>query len=202
MIEEFIIIIMLSVALAMDAFAISITLGMSGLAKKFSQRFMIGITFGFFQAGLFLLGYFALFIFGKEMSSYNSIVSGILLAFLGLKMLKDSFSKNKDTCGYENCYQCKKNKCLKTGEYRFLTLKILLIYGTATSIDAFAAGISYGLLNNNIWGASISIGVITFIFSFIGAASGMHLKKIIGNKATILGGLILIILAFKSIMCL
>lgn len=200
MIEEIFIIIMLSVALAMDAFAISITLGMSGLAKKFNQRFTIGITFGFFQAALFLLGYYALSLFGKEMSSYNSIVSGILLGILGLKMVKDSFSKVEVTCSYEDCYQCKKNKCLKTGEYRFLTLKILLIYGTATSIDAFAAGVSYGLLNNNIWEASISIGVITLIFSFIGAASGMHLKKIIGNKATILGGIILIILAIKSVI--
>jgi len=198
--EIVLVIIMLSIALAMDAFAISITLGMSGLGRKFTQRLSIALTFGLFQSGLFLLGYYALTILGKEISTYNSLFAGILLGLLGFKMLKDGFSKGEVKCIHDDCLNCKKNKCLKTGQYRFLTLKLLMIYGTATSIDAFAAGVSYGLEYQKIlWGA-ISIGMITFLFSYIGVASGKHLIKYIGNKAMLLGGLILISLAIKTLI--
>ncbi len=200
MFEQVVFIVMLSVALAMDAFAVSITLGMSGLARKFTERIKIGLTFGIFQGGLFLLGCYLLTVVGNQFQSFNKVITAILLAILGLKMLKDAFEKPKETCTHENCYHCQKNKCLNTGEYRFLTAKILLIYGTATSIDAFAAGVSYGLSYSDILWAAFSIGAITFVFTYFGSAFGLHIKNFIGKKANIVGGLILIFLAIKSII--
>ncbi len=195
---EVVTIVLISVALAMDAFAISITLGMSGLAKHVTERLKIGLTFGFFQSGLFLLGCLTLSLFGSKLTSYNSVIAGVLLALLGIKMLKDSFTKVKEKCPHQECFHCKKNQCLNTGEYRFLTTKILLIYGTATAIDAFAAGVSYSLVNDHILWAALSIGLVTYLFSYFGSAFGMYLKHYIGNKATIIGGIILLLLAVKS----
>lgn len=200
MFEIVLIVILLAVALAMDSFAIAITLGVSGLSKENINRLKIALTFGFFQGGFFLLGYIVLFVLGKNVTKYNSLVAGLLLAFLGTKMLIEAFDKKEKLCVNEECINCKKNRCLKTGEYRFLTFKLLLIYGSATSIDAFAAGVSFGLKYDEIILAVISISFITFIFSYFGSTFGMYLKKYIKNKAEIIGGLILIFLAIKSLI--
>ncbi|HEY8364010.1 MAG TPA: manganese efflux pump [Haloplasmataceae bacterium] len=200
MTEQIIMVVLLAIALAMDAFAVAMTLGMSGLAKMITAKMKIAFTFGFFQAIMFLLGYYTLFILGNKITKYNSLISGLLLAFLGVKMILDSFDKVEAKCTQENCIHCRRNKCLNTGEYRFLNNKILLIYGTATSIDSYAAGVSYGLKYSSILYASLTIGLITFLFSFLGVNIGLYVKKYIGKKATILGGIILIILAIKSVL--
>lgn len=115
-------------------------------------------------------------------------------------MIKESLDNDVNTCAYEDCYGCKKNRCLKTGEYRFLTVKILLIYGTSTSIDSYVSGVSFYWKLDNLLYATLSIGLITFFFSFIGSAFGMKMKRIVGNKANLIGGIILILLAIKSII--
>ena len=98
MYEETIIIIVLAIALAMDAFAVSITLGMSGLAKTLSQRMKIGFTFGAFQGGLFLLGCYLTILIGNHFATINQIIAFIILTILGLKMIKDSFDKVSKKC--------------------------------------------------------------------------------------------------------
>ncbi len=193
-------VIMLSVALAMDAFAIALSLGMSGLVTKLNQKIQIGFTFGGFQASLFILGYFTISSLGDMFISTNSYFAALLLLILGIKMIKDALDTGGNICEHEHCFDCKKIRCIKTGEYRKLSLKILLIYGLATSIDSLIAGVSfYGKLDNTLF-ATLSVGIITFIFSFFGSAFGMKLKMFVGNKANLIGGSILIILAIKSIL--
>jgi putative Mn2+ efflux pump MntP len=198
--EQLIIIILLAIALAMDAFAVATTLGMSNIAKKKIDKLKIALTFGLFQGGLFLLGYYTLAILGKEITTYNSLIAGLLLAFLGVKMLLDSFDNRRSRCDRADCSGCKRGRCLNTGEYRYLSIKILFTYGIATSIDAFAAGISYGLEYSQIILAFLFICLVTFFLSLFGATCGIYLKKYVGNKAEIIGGVILIILAIKTLI--
>lgn len=198
--EQLIIIILLAIALAMDAFAVATTLGMSNIARKRIDKLKIALTFGLFQGGLFLLGYYTLAIFGKEITTYNSLIAGLLLAFLGVKMLLDSFDNRRSRCDRADCSGCKRGRCLNTGEYRYLSIKILFTYAIATSIDAFAAGISYGLEYSQIILAFLFICLVTFFLSLFGATCGIYLKKYVGNKAEIIGGVILIILAIKTLI--
>lgn len=201
MIEDVVTTILLSVALAMDAFAMAITLGMSGLANRIIDRSKIGFTFGIFQGVLFLFGFLTLNLVGQKLLAFNKYLAALLLLYLGIKMLIDSFQKKQETCPNNNeCINCRQRKCLKTGEYRFLTWGILLLYGTATAIDSFAAGFSYGLVNDECTYTAIIVGITTLIFSLFGARFGGKLKVYIGKKATIFGGIILVLLAIKQIM--
>lgn len=199
--KELVFIIMLSLALAMDAFAVSMTIGISGITKKNIDRFKTAITFGIFQGLLFFLGTLSIYLFNEKITTFNTYVATFLLAILGIKMIKESLTNKEGKCPNDVCIEanCKKSKCSLTGNYRFLTIKLLVIYGIATSIDAFAAGISFSIMYNKIYIASLSIGLITFILSFFGTILGFKIKGFIGNKANLFGGIILIILAIKAL---
>ncbi|MDF2698563.1 MAG: putative rane protein [Haloplasmataceae bacterium] len=200
---EIITIVMLSIALAMDAFAVAISLGMSGLARNISNRLKIAFTFGIFQAGLFTLGYLSISLFGHKYTAFNSYIAAALLAILGIKMIKEVYSEDANNCHHNVCLglDCNKRKCDRTGQYRYLTSKLLLIFGIATSIDAFAAGVSYRLTNDNsqTLTSSLSIGLITLVLAYIGASIGFKIKNKIGKYANLFGGIILLILAIKSL---
>lgn len=197
-------VLFLSLALAMDAFAVSISMGMGGTAYHRRDRYAIATTFGLFQALMFGLGFSAVGFFSQQMTAFNQFIALILLCVLGAKMIKDGFEEQLNDCQHENCqYEtCQEDICLRTGKKRRLSLRILLVFGIATSIDALAAGLSFGLIYaNDQVGlfAMIAIGVITFILSLGGAFFGRKLEHIIGNRANIIGGIILIVLGLQSL---
>lgn len=180
-----IIILLLSFALAMDAFAVSISMGMAGNFVSQSQRYKVALTFGFFQGLMFIIGYLLVDIFSETMTKFNALVACILLVFLGIRMIKEALDQDDDENKEAN-----------------LTFKTLIIFGIATSIDAMAAGLSFGLMyssdNAGLY-AMISIAIITFALSLFGVFSGAKLEKMIGNKADIIGGCILIFLGVTSL---
>jgi manganese efflux pump family protein len=199
--EQWIIYYALAFALAMDAFAVSISLGMAGLAKSWSSRIKIAISFGFFQGLYFLLGFLSLSFIDSTTSTFYQILASILLAYLGIKMFLEGFKKESGTCPHNVCLglNCSNTKCDRTGQYRFLNLKLLFIYGTITSIDAYAAGISFQLKYDYSYEVTYLIAFITLILSFFGAMFGERLKDKIGKKSELIGGLILIMLAIKGL---
>lgn len=194
------IVLALSFALAMDAFAVSISLGTAGLAKHFGNRIKIAISFGFFQGFLFFLGYVSIQLIGKSFSQYNQYIASALLLFLGIKMCIEGLKKEEDNCPHNICLGlgCENKKCDRTGQYRFLDYKLLFIFGIATSIDAFAAGISYALQYSYSYMIVYYVGGITLVLSFFGAAFGHKLKETVGRRSDLIGGIILIILALKT----
>jgi manganese efflux pump family protein len=201
LIEQWIIYFALSLALAMDAFAVSISLGMAGLARNWSSRLKIALTFGFFQGFLFLLGYLSLSFIDSHTSNFYQYLASILLVYLGIKMIMEVFKSDKGTCPHNVCLglNCSNAKCDRTGQHRFLNIKLLLIYGTLTSIDAYAAGISFQLKYDYSYKVSYLIAFITLVLSFFGAKFGERLKDKIGKKSELIGGLILIFLALKGL---
>lgn len=197
-------VLFLSVALAMDAFAVSISMGMGGTAYHRKDRYAIATTFGLFQALMFGLGFLAVGFFSQEMTQFNQFLAVILLAILGVKMIRDGFEEQLNDCQHETCQfeTCNEDVCLRTGKKRRLSLKMLVVFGIATSIDAFAAGLSFGLIYSQVETgvfAMIAIGIITFVLSLAGAFFGKKLETMIGNRANIIGGIILILLGIQSL---
>ena len=173
-------IIILSIGLAMDATAVSMTNGMNDTQIKIKKIVLIGLTFGIFQAIMPLLGYLFGTLFVEFIEQIDHWIALILLGFLGFQMLREGLSKKDDE-----------------EKVKELGIKMLFLQGVATSIDALAVGISFASLGVNIVYAVLSIGVITTMLSIIGVLIGKKFGDLLNNKASILGGIILISIGIK-----
>lgn len=171
-------IISIALGLAMDAFAVSICKGLANNKNKVQNGLLIGLFFGVFQALMPVLGYYLGKIFEAKIAVLDHWVAFGLLLIIGIGMIKGSFEK-------EN---------VSNEKLDFITLIILSI---ATSIDAFAIGVTFAFLNVNLPLAIIIIGSITFVLSFIGYIGGSKIGNKFGNKAEFIGGLLLILLGTK-----
>ena len=175
-------VLILAVALSMDAFAVSIGLGSKHEQKTRTLAVQAAIYFGLFQALMPLIGFFG----GKGvlgwLEGYSHWIAFFLLLLIGGKMIYESISEGIE----EDIAQ--------------ITHKVLLILAIATSIDAMAAGFTLTLIEVNPLFACAVIGITTFIFSwlgvFVGAKSGTYLE----SKAELLGGVILILIGFKVLL--
>lgn len=175
-------VLLLAVALSMDAFAVSIGLGSKHKNARISLGALSALYFGLFQGVMPLIGYLG----GKGVLSwieaYAPWVAFALLLLIGGKMLYESFAEGIE----EDIVQ--------------ITHRIMLILAIATSVDAMAAGFTLTLLPVNPFVACFIIGATTFIFSwlgvFIGAKSGTWLE----SKAEFLGGIVLILIGIKILL--
>ena len=176
-------IILIAVGLSMDAFAVSVTLGLSVKEPKIKEILTPGVYFGFFQAVMPLIGYFSGIHFASKIQNLDHWIAFVLLGFIGGKMIKDSFSKEE--------------KKLDKKPFRFRTMLLLAI---ATSIDALVVGITFAFLKTNIFKAILIIGLITFFISVGGMKMGNKLGTRFESKAEFVGGAILVILGFKILI--
>lgn len=169
----------IAVALAMDAFAVSICYG-CGL-PKFSAKIMLIVAsvFAIFQGLMTFLGWWGGMLFVSYIEAMDHFVAFGLLAFIGGKMIYEAFT------GTDECYAVDPDK---------INFRRLLLLAFATSIDALALGLSLAILKTEILLPSLIIALVTFLFSMLGVAAGQRLKKILGRKVEILGGVILILI--------
>ena len=119
---------------------------------------------------------------GDYISAFDHWIAFALLTFIGIKMIYDSSTD-------------KPNNFLGT-----YTIKVILILSIATSIDALAVGLSFSFLDISIFFPAIIIGIIAFLFSFLGVYMGRRFGKILKNRIEIFGGLILIIIGLKILL--
>ena len=173
-------ILLISISLAMDAFAIAICKGLSLKNKTTRNAIIIAFWFGIFQALMTILGYLIGSSFENLIRKIDYLIAFILLVFVGLNMIKDAFSESK----IDN-------------DLGFKTMFILAI---ATSIDALTVGITFAFFKNSIILNSNIIGLITFILSFIGAYFGSILGNKYKRKAQLFGGITLICIGLKMII--
>lgn len=179
-------IFMIGVGLSMDAFAASICKGLNMRRLNIKNMLIIGLFFGGFQALMPAVGW----LLGKQFESYitsvDHWVAFALLVFIGGKMIYDVFTeKNEDECG---------EKTNRLDKKEVLTLAV------ATSIDALAVGISFAFLQVDILKAVSVIGVTTFVLSVIGVAVGNVFGSKYEKKATLAGGIILILIGLKILL--
>ncbi|MCL2805888.1 MAG: manganese efflux pump MntP family protein [Treponema sp.] len=174
---------LIAIALSMDAFAVSITLGLSVKKPKKIEYFIPGIYFGLFQAIMPLIGYFAGTLFAAKIMAFDHWIAFLLLCFIGGKMIKDSFSKEET----EN----------KEASFHFIKMFLLAL---ATSIDALAVGITFSFFRINIIIAVIIIGFTTFLISIGGVMVGNKFGLKFKSKAEFIGGAVLIIIGIKILV--
>jgi putative Mn2+ efflux pump MntP len=177
-------ILILAVALAMDAFAVSLTTGIQLRFVSPRQTLRMAGIFGFFQFAMPLAGWLLGIRAQKYIEAWDHWLAFALLGYVGGKMLWEAW-RNRG----------------KPPEACFLTDpttgKTLLLLGLATSLDALAVGLSLALLNIEVWTPALIIGVVCFLLSAVGMQLGRVICAIprlgsLGNKANAVGGLILI----------
>jgi manganese efflux pump family protein len=173
----------LAIGLAMDAFSVSITRGML-LKCNLKYALTIAIFFGGFQALMPVAGWLA----GEQLATLVELwapwIAFILLALVGGKMIYEGLREeevDEDVC-------------------KVFSIKDILILSVATSIDAFAVGVTFAFLNTPILLPILIIGLVTFLLSFIGVYIGKRAGYLFGSKIEVLGGLILIGIGFKILL--
>jgi len=176
-------IILIAIGLSMDAFAVSVTLGLSVKKPKIKEVFIPGFYFGLFQALMPLIGFFAGISFAGKIQNYDHWIAFVLLSFIGGKMIVESFSKKEK----------------KVNKNPFLFTKMFLL-AIATSIDALAVGVTFSFFEVNIFKAIIIIGLITFCISIGGVKAGNIFGTKFRSKAECFGGAVLILLGLKILI--
>lgn len=175
-------VIILAIALSMDAFAVSIGLGAKHLRQTRLLALMAAFYFGLFQGLMPLIGYLG----GKGvlawLADYAPWLAFFLLLLIGGKMIFEALSE-----GVEN-------------DTPVISHKVMLTLAIATSIDAMAAGFTLTLMDVNALLACAIIGVTTFVFSWFGVLIGAKSGTWLEGKAELLGGTILILIGLKILL--
>ncbi|MBA4536626.1 manganese efflux pump [Bacillus aquiflavi] len=178
-IEELFTLLLIAFALGMDAFSVSLGMGLFKL--RLLQIFKIGITIGFFHIWMPLLG----IVLGKYLSEYFGVVAtyigGALLVILGVQMLLSSFSSNK-------------NNVMKPIGFG------LFIFGFIVSLDSFSVGLTFGIYGARIMLVIISFGVATTILTWTGLILGRKVQGFLGDYSQAFGGSIMLIFGLKLLI--
>ena len=190
----------LGVGLAMDACAVSMTNGLNEPQMKFGKAALIAAMFGFFQALMPMIGWICVSLVATSFEKFTvciPYIALILLAIIGGKMLYDGIKATKNA----------QNNAENTTEQttRKLTFGVLIVQAIATSIDALSTGFSLAdIAGNNAstdwWRALLSAGIIaivTFAICIGAVYLGKKFGNKLGNKAQLLGGVILIAIGLE-----
>ena len=175
-------ILLTSLGVSMDSFAVSISKGLS--MKEFDKKkgLIIGLYFGLFQGLTPLIGYLLGTTFQNLITNIDHWIAFLLLGFIGGNMLKEGLSEESEKHNDK------------------VNFKTMLPLAIAISIDALAVGITFAFLNVNILFAILSIGIITFVMSYIGVKIGSKFGNKYEKKAQMLGGTILILIGLKILL--
>lgn len=178
-------IIFLAFALSIDASVVSFSQGLIINENKLKNALILALFVGISQAVMPIIGwFFANFIY-RYIAFAGGIIAFSIFFILGLKFILDAIHK-KD--------------CETPQNIKKFTIPFLLIISIATSIDALGAGINIKILSVSIIFSSIIIGLVTFINSLVSFFTAQKLKCFPTKNMEILGGIILIFLAIKSIL--
>lgn len=176
---------LIAVGLSMDAFAVSICKGLNMRRLQMGRAAIIALFFGGFQAIMPLFGWALGSQFARLVDAYAHWIAFLLLAYVGGKMLWDAFHDAADEEGQ--------------GSDK-LDLRELLMLAIATSIDAFAVGVSFAFLDVAIAPSVALIGVTTFVLSLIGVAIGNQFGARWEKPSTIAGGAILVLIGLRVLL--
>ncbi len=188
---------LLAVSLCFDTFAVSLSGGLSLQNTKFSKKAIVMAFFAFAQAGLLFLGIAGGTLFAHHIMQWDHWIAFIILAYIGGKMifenLPDSWFHKKTAENSEDC------RCKEKG-INLLNYKTLTTLSVATSIDAIAVGISLAFISIS----PLKMGIVTLltfistaIASFIGLTGGEKIGCKIGSKASLVGGIMLVLIGIK-----
>jgi putative Mn2+ efflux pump MntP len=174
---------LLALGLAMDAFAVSISSGITIRNPRIEQALKIAIFFGVFQAIMPVVGWLAGLGLRELIAQVDHWIAFGLLFLIGCRMI------------YESTKASSERRVLNP-----LSLGVLLVLSVATSIDALAAGVSLAFLKISILLPILIIGVVTFVLSLVGVFVGDRSGHFLQGKAELAGGLVLIGIGVKILI--
>ena len=172
-------ILLIALGLAMDSFSVAIANGLATKTFQITKALKIAVFFGFFQAIMPIIGWYAGIHVTDLIADYDHWVAFFLLAFIGSRMIYESIKKES------------------TSLVGSLSIKLLIILSVATSIDALAVGLSLSLLQVSIIIPAVVTGVVTFLLSFFGVYLGGRFGRVLKSRVESLGGLILVVIGLK-----
>ncbi len=178
-------VVIVAVALAMDAFSVSISCGIVIAAPDLRHYFRLAFHFGLFQFMMPIIGYFAGKYLEGHIKTFDHWIAFGLLLFIGVKMIYEAFSHEENSCDRAR------------DPSRGWSLVILAV---ATSIDALAVGLSLGVLGRPILLPSVIIGVVCALFSVIGVSIGRRVGPLVGKRAEAAGGFMLVAIGVKILV--
>lgn len=181
---EFISILLIALALAVDAFAVALAAGVSLCRVNGRQLFRLAFHFGFFQAGMNVLGWLGGLTVRSLIESFDHWLAFGLLAFVGLKMIWEAIREAKED-GEEGADPTRG--------------RMLITLSVATSIDSLAVGLSFAVLEISVWLPALIIGLVASALTALGLRLGCLLGAAsrLGSRAEIAGGLVLIAIGLK-----
>ena len=177
---DLLVVIFIAFALAMDAFAVCLSAAayLGNLSSR--QRFRLSFHFGLFQTGMTMLGWIAGSTVVRFIQNYDHWVALGILGFIGIKMVETGIRKSGEHVSKD------------------ITKGLSLIsLSVATSIDALAVGFSLGIIRKEVVLTSILIGLVAAGMSILGIILGEKLSDKFGDKISILGGVILILIGLN-----
>jgi len=182
---NFPIVLGIAFALAMDAFAVSLGIGLALHPATGRQTLRLALTFGLFQSAMCTAGWAAGESVVKYIGRYDHWLAFILLLIVGSRMIFESFKHEKAA----------------EPQRRDRTVGVsLLVLGVATSLDSLAVGLSLAALHTAILYPAAVIGVVAFAMTVTGMKLGPALGKVIGRRAELFGGLVLIAIGIKILV--
>jgi len=159
----------------MDAFAVSLCVGTAGQVDNLRGKLRLAAHFGIFQSGMTALGWLVGSTIIKYVEKFDHWIAFALLLYIGFNLIRSGLSKDGKAFSQDP----------STG-------KTLVILSFATSIDAFAVGLTIALIGVPVLFTISMIGLITLGLSLVGLLAGCRLGEVFGKRMEILGGLILI----------
>jgi putative Mn2+ efflux pump MntP len=167
----------IALALAMDAFAVSLGLSCALKGLTAAQSLRLALHFGLFQFGMPILGWFAGTRVVGLIERVDHWVAAGLLAFVGGRMI------------YESLHLSEEEKAGRPDQTRG---RPLLLLAVATSIDLLAVGLSLGVVEVPVLVPALIIGLVCFVVTLAGAKLGPVVGRVLGKRAELAGGLVLI----------
>ena len=176
-------IILISIGLAMDAMAVSLGIGTAGQIPTLRGKLRLAGHFGIFQSGMTALGWLVGETVVHYVKGFDHWIAFILLGYVGIKLIRAGLKEDG-----------------KAFDEDPSTGKTLVLLSFATSIDAFAVGLSIVFLKVPALITVIAIGVVTFALSAVGLFAGVRLGETFGKRMEIVGGLILIAIGIRVVV--
>lgn len=178
--------IVLGLALSMDAFAVTISNMFAYRDISRRRMLLMPLFFGVFQSIMPTIGYYAGTLVSTIISQYAGILTFAILGIIGGKMIWDTLHETEEQTD--------------TADTHTLTIPILFFQAIATSIDALAVGVSFAALSVDVVYAVVLIGITTFLAICCALFIGRRFGNALGDTATIVGGIVLIIIGLKALL--
>ncbi len=180
---QFLTVLFIAVALAMDVFAVSIATGVVLKRVDVRQTFRMAWHFGLFQTVMPIIGWIAGLTVRSFIDKYDHWAAFALLSFVGFHMIREAFKEDNEISAQKDPTRG----------------MVLIILSMATSIDALTVGFSFSLLKVSIWIPAVIIGIVSILFSIVGLKIGKGLGKLsfVSRYAEITGGIVLILIGVK-----